>query len=151
MPLAATVASERVYDAFLSDDPNRALMHGPTYSGNPLACAAANASLELFATEPRLEQVAAIEAQLAGELEACRGMGGVRDVRVKGAIGVVQLTRSPDLEALRSRFVRHGVFIRPLGDVVYLMPPFVIEPEDLARLTSAVHDVVRETAAAGEL
>ena len=151
LPLAATVASRRVYEAFLADDSTKALMHGPTYSGNPLACAAANASLDLFATEPRLEQVAAIEAQLARELEACRGMGGVRDVRVKGAIGVVQLTRPPNLDALRSRFVRHGVFIRPFGDVVYLMPPFVIEAADLARLTGAVHDVVREAAAAGEL
>ncbi len=151
LPLAATVASSRVYEAFLSDDASRALMHGPTYAGNPLACAAANASLDLFAAEPRLAQVAAIAAQLERELARCRELAEVRDVRVKGAIGVVQLQRPPSLEPLRARFVRHGVWIRPFGDVVYLMPPFVIEAEDLARLTAAIYDVLREAAAAGEL
>lgn len=151
LPLAATVASTRVYEAFLSDDPAKALMHGPTYAGHALACAAANASLDLFATEPRLEQVAAIEAQLTRELEPCRGLPGVRDVRVKGAIGVVELEREPMLEALRARFVRHGVWVRPFGCVVYLMPPLVIATQDLATLTAAVHEVVAEAAAAGEL
>jgi adenosylmethionine-8-amino-7-oxononanoate aminotransferase len=151
LPLAATVATQRVYDAFWSDDSAHALMHGPTYSGNPLGCAAALASLDLFANEPRLAQVAAIEAQLAVGLAACRGLPGVRDVRSKGAIGVVQLERVPRLEALRQRFVAHGVWIRPFGDVVYLMPPFVIDAADLERLTAAVHDVLREAHAAGEL
>jgi adenosylmethionine-8-amino-7-oxononanoate aminotransferase len=151
MPLAATVASTRVYEAFLSDDANKALMHGPTYAGHALACAAANASLDLFGAEPRLEQVKAIEAQLTRELEACRGLRGVRDVRVKGAIGVVELEREPKLEALRARFVRHGVWVRPFGCVVYLMPPLVIATDDLATLTDAVRDVVAEAAAAGEL
>ena len=126
-------------------------MHGPTFAGNPLACAAANASLDLFETEPRLAQVAAIAAQLERELERAVELPEVRDVRVKGAIGVVQLQRPPKLEALRARFVRHGVWIRPFGDVVYLMPPLVIESEDLARLTRAIYDVLREAAAAGEL
>jgi adenosylmethionine-8-amino-7-oxononanoate aminotransferase len=151
LPLAATIANARVYDAFLSDDPARALMHGPTFSGNPLACAAANASLDLFASEPRLQQVAAIEAQLEDELSSCRRLAGVRDVRVKGAIGVVELEREPQLEPLRARFVRHGVWVRPFGSVVYLMPPLVIGADDLATLTAAVHDVVAEAAAAGEL
>lgn len=151
LPLAATVASTRVYAAFLSEDPGHALMHGPTFAGNPLACAAANASLDLFAAEPRLAQVAAIEAQLAEGLEACRVLIGVRDVRVKGAVGVVELERPPKLEALRSRFVRHGVWVRPFGNVVYLMPPLVIDAEDLAVLIAAVHDVLKEAAAAGEI
>ena len=151
LPLAATVANARVYEAFLSDDAGKALMHGPTYSGHALACAAANASLDLFAAEPRLKQVTAIAAQLGRELEACRGLAGVRDVRVKGAIGVVQLKREPKLESLRARFVRHGVWIRPFGDVVYLMPPFVIEQRDLTILTAAIHEVLREAEAAGEL
>jgi len=151
LPLAATIATHRVYAAFWSDDPAHALMHGPTYSGNPLGCAAALASLELFASEPRLAQVAAIEAQLAAGLAACRALPGVRDVRVKGAIGVVQLMRAPRLEALRQRFVKHGVWIRPFGDVVYLMPPFVIGAADLDRLIAAVRDVLREAHAAGEL
>ena len=151
MPLAATVANARVYDAFLSNDADKALMHGPTYAGHALACAAANASLDLFEAEPRLAQVAAIGAQLERGLAACRGLRGVRDVRVKGAIGVVQLEREPKLEALRARFVRHGVWVRPFGDVVYLMPPLVIGNEDLATLTEAVRDVVVEAAGAGEL
>lgn len=151
LPLAATVATRRVYNAFWSDDAAHALMHGPTYSGNPLGCAAALASLDLFASEPRLQQVEAIERQLAHELAACRKLPGVRDVRVKGAIGVVQLERTPKLEALRERFVRHGVWIRPFGDVVYLMPPFVIGGADLERLTSALFDVLREAHATGEL
>jgi adenosylmethionine-8-amino-7-oxononanoate aminotransferase len=151
LPLAATVANRRIYEAFLSNDAGKALMHGPTYTGHALACAAANASLDLFAKEPRLEQVAAIAAQLERELAACRGLTGVRDVRVKGAIGVVELEREPKLEAVRARFVRHGVWVRPFGRVVYLMPPLVISAEDLATLTVALRDVVAEAAAAGEL
>jgi adenosylmethionine---8-amino-7-oxononanoate aminotransferase len=151
LPLAATVASTDVYGAFLSDDASHALMHGPTYAGNALACAAANASLDLFASEPRLQQVAAIAMQLEAGLAACRGLRDVCDVRVQGAIGVVQLRRAPRLEALRQRFLEHGVWVRPFGSVVYLMPPLVIGAGDLDRLIAAVHDVLREAAAAGEL
>jgi adenosylmethionine---8-amino-7-oxononanoate aminotransferase len=151
LPLAATVASKRVYEAFLADDFAQALMHGPTFAGNPLACAAANASLDLFETEPRLQQVAALEAQLGEGLSSCRAFPGVRDVRVKGAIGVVQLERPPRLEELRARFVQHGAWVRPFGNVVYLMPPLVIGSRDLERLIGAVVDVLREAAAAGEL
>ncbi len=151
LPLAATVASARVYKAFLSDDPGRALMHGPTFSGNPLACAAANASLDLFETEPRLQHANAIKSQLGEGMRACRRLPRVRDVRVKGAIGVVELEREPQLEALRARFVRHGVWVRPFGRVVYLMPPLVIDAEDLAALIAAIHDVLKEAEAAGEL
>jgi adenosylmethionine-8-amino-7-oxononanoate aminotransferase len=148
LPLAATVARRHVYEAFLSSDPERALMHGPTYSGNPLACAAANASLDLFASEPRLPQVGAIEAQLREGLAACRGLTGIREIRVKGAIGVVELERAPQIEALRARFVRRGVWIRPFGNVVYLMPPLTIGAADLETLVRAVHDVLLEQAAA---
>jgi adenosylmethionine---8-amino-7-oxononanoate aminotransferase len=151
VPLAATIASTRVYEAFLSDGFGLALMHGPTFAGNPLACAAANASLDLFTAEPRLAQVESIERQLARGLAACRALVGVRDVRVKGAIGVVELERAPQLEALRARFVRHGVWVRPFGAVVYLMPPLVIGAEELERLIAAVRDVLAEAASAGEL
>jgi adenosylmethionine-8-amino-7-oxononanoate aminotransferase len=151
LPLAATVASTRVYEAFLAEDFDRALMHGPTYAGNALACAAANASLDLFAAEPRLAQVAAIERQLNDGLAACRGLPGVRDVRVKGAIGVVELERPPKLEALRARFVQRGAWVRPFGSVVYLMPPLVIGAEELAALMIAIRVVIEEAAAAGEL
>jgi adenosylmethionine-8-amino-7-oxononanoate aminotransferase len=151
LPLAATVARRHVYETFLSTDPEHALMHGPTYAGNPLACAAANASLDLFEREPRLAQVRTIEAQLAAGLACCGDLTGVRDVRVKGAIGVVQLDRAPRHDALRARFVAHGVWLRSFGDVVYLMPPLVIGAADLEILVRAVHDVLVEAAAAGEL
>ena len=142
MPLAVTVATEAVYRAFLSESPEQALMHGPTYCGNPLGCAAANASLDLFETEPRLAQVAEIETQLKDELADCAGVPGVADVRVKGAVGVVELEGHPDVGRLREQFVEEGVWVRPFGNVVYLMPALVIEPEDLGTLTRAVYRVV---------
>ena len=144
LPLAATIARRHVYEAFLSKDLDRALMHGPTYAGNPLGCAAANASLDLFEREPRLEQVAAIEARLADGLEDLRKCSGVADVRVKGAIGVVELERQPDLERLRARFVEEGVWVRPFGKVVYLMPAFTIGTAELDMLIRAVRTVVAE-------
>jgi len=143
MTLAATLAREEIFEAFLSDDAEAAFMHGPTYMANPLACAVANASLDLFEKEPRLQQVEAIEAQLQRELAACEGMDGVVDVRVKGAIGVVQLEKARmDKAWLKARFLEEGVWLRPLEDVIYIMPPFVITPEELARLTGAVVKVV---------
>ncbi|HVN37251.1 MAG TPA: aminotransferase class III-fold pyridoxal phosphate-dependent enzyme, partial [Myxococcota bacterium] len=117
-----------------------------TYSGHALACAAANASLDLFEKEPRLAQVAAIAARLRDGLEPCRTLPGVVDVRVLGALGAVQLARAPDLARLRARFVELGVWVRPFGDVVYLAPPFVIGERDLATLIDAVVQGVREAA-----
>ncbi|GAB1393192.1 adenosylmethionine--8-amino-7-oxononanoate transaminase [Rhodocyclaceae bacterium] len=146
LPLAATVAAEHVFAAFCSDRAEDAFMHGPTFMANPLACAAANASLDLFETEPRLQQVATIEAQMTRELEPCRTLPGVVDVRVMGAIGVVQLDR-PVAAGLRPAFAERGVWVRPFGDIAYLAPPFVIEPDDLTTLTTAVCEVVAESAA----
>jgi len=146
LPLAATVARRHVFEAFLGDDPAAALMHGPTYMANPLACAAANASLDLFESEPRLAQVAAIEGALREELAPCRELAGVADVRVKGAIGAVELAGRIDLDALRRRFAGLNVWVRPFGNVVYLMPPFIIATEDLATLTAAVRQVLTERA-----
>ena len=143
LPLAATAATSAVFEAFLSDSADRALMHGPTFCGNPLGCAAANASLDLFESEPRLAQAAAIEAQLREELADCRKAPGVRDVRVKGAVGVVQLERRVDAAGLREQFVDEGVWVRPFADVVYLMPALVIGADDLRTLTRAVNGVVR--------
>lgn len=141
LPLSATIARRHVFEAFLSDRYETALMHGPTYMGNPLACAAANASLDLFEREPRLQQVAAIEWQMREELEPCRGLKGVVDVRVKGAIGVVELDRAGEGPWLRPHFLKRGVWVRPFGNIVYLAPPFVIDSSDLGRLTSAVTEV----------
>jgi adenosylmethionine---8-amino-7-oxononanoate aminotransferase len=146
LPLAATIAGKKVFEAFWSDDPAHALMHGPTFMANPLACAAANASLDLFEREPRLDQVATISDALAAGLEPCRKLPGVKDVRVKGAIGVVEMDRIEDLNALRQRFVAEGVFIRPFGTVVYLTPAFTIAEDELAKLTDAVRRVLTESA-----
>jgi adenosylmethionine-8-amino-7-oxononanoate aminotransferase len=142
LPLAATVARRKVFEAFWSEDPKHALMHGPTYMGNALACAAANASLDLFEREPRLTQVAAIAEQMTRELAPCRGLPGVVDVRVQGAIGVVELARIDDLDALRARFVEEGIFVRPFGNIVYLTPAFTIESADLSKLTGAIARVL---------
>ena len=142
LPLAATVATRKVFDAFWSDDPKKALMHGPTFMANALACAAANASLDLFETEPRLTQVAAISEQMTQALTPCLSMPQVKDVRVMGAIGAVELHRIDDLNALRARFIAEGVFIRPIGNVVYLTPAFTIAPDELQALTDAIVRVV---------
>jgi adenosylmethionine-8-amino-7-oxononanoate aminotransferase len=142
LPLAATIANRKVFDAFWSDDPAHALMHGPTFMANALACAAANASLDLFEWEPRLQQVANIARMLELGLARCRSLARVKDVRVKGAIGVVELDRIDDLDALRARFVAEGVFIRPFGSIVYLTPPFTISQDELATLMRAVFKVV---------
>ena len=144
LPLAATIASTSVFEGFLSPELDQALMHGPTFTGNALACAAANASLDLFETEPRLEQVRTIEAHLGQALEPCREMKGVVDVRVLGAIGVVELETIADMNGLRARFIDAGCWIRPFGNIVYLMPAFTIGEDDLARLCDAVVRVVGE-------
>ncbi len=144
--MGATLAREEVFRAFLSDDWDAALMHGPTYMANPLACAAANASLDLFDREPRETQVRAIEEGLHTGLEACRTLPGVVDVRVRGAIGVVQIEPGVDVYALRPRFVEQGVWIRPFKDIVYLMPPLVIGTEDLDTLTRSVRVVLAHRA-----
>jgi len=138
LPLAATVARRHVFDAFWSDDPSHALMHGPTYMANPLACAAANASLDLFEREPRLQQVVAIAQALRDGLGPCHDLPGVKDVRVLGAIGVVELDRLDDAESLRARFAEQGFFIRPFSNIVYLTPAFTIDTGNLAALIGAI-------------
>ena len=147
LPLAATVASAKVFDAFWSDDPSHALMHGPTFMGNALACAAANASLDLFESEPRLQQVAAISAALRTALEPCRALDWVADVRVLGAIGAIELRAAPgvaiDREGLKRRLIAAGVWVRPLGNIVYVTPALNIDPRDLDFLLRAVVDVLK--------
>jgi adenosylmethionine-8-amino-7-oxononanoate aminotransferase len=149
MALSAAVARTPIFEAFLSSEPAHALMHGPTYMANPLACAAALASLELFETEPRLAQVAVIAAGLEAGLAPCRGMPGVRDVRVLGAIGVVELERAPSMDALKAALVAQGVWVRPFGRVVYLTPAFTVSGDELARLTGAVCAVLGGVAGDG--
>jgi adenosylmethionine-8-amino-7-oxononanoate aminotransferase len=142
LPLSAAIATTRVFDAFWSDDPGAALMHGPTYMANPLACAAANASLDLFATGDWRADVARIEAGLREGLAPCRAAAGVVDVRMKGAIGVVEFAEPVAVGALSQRFAELGVWIRPMGKVIYLTPPYVITDGELEKLTRAVRTVL---------
>ncbi|MHB1305325.1 MAG: adenosylmethionine--8-amino-7-oxononanoate transaminase [Acidiphilium sp.] len=143
LPLAATIVHRDLYEAFLSDDPAMALMHGPTYMANPLGCAAANASLDLFETEDRLGQARALETALSEQLEPCRALPGVVDVRVKGAVGVVQMERIDAPASLRARLVERGVWVRPFRDIVYLTPALTIGADELAVLTGAIRAVLR--------
>jgi adenosylmethionine-8-amino-7-oxononanoate aminotransferase len=139
MGLAATLAADEVFASFWSDDSGKALMHGPTFMANPLACAAANASLDLFEQEPRLQQARALEAKLLSGLAACRDRPGVVDVRAKGAIGVVQFAAAPDLGALKRLLIERGVWVRPFGDIVYLTPALTIRDDELEILFAALH------------
>lgn len=146
LTLAATIAREHIFKAFWSDDIKAALMHGPTYMANPLACAAANASLDLFENEPRLEQVKKIEMVLRKGLEICRSLPNVVDVRVMGAIGVVQFKNISDHSLLREAFIKRGVWVRPLHDIIYLTPAFTISPSDLDKLMRAFYKVLSSAA-----
>lgn len=146
--LAATLATANIFAAFLSDDLGHALMHGPTFMANPIACAAANASLALFAHEDYAAKVEAIEHQLTHGLATCETMKGVKDVRVKGAIGVVQITADQaQMFALREQFIARGLWLRPYSDLVYLMPPLTISEPELAALMDGVVQVVEEWSA----
>ncbi|MBR7621050.1 adenosylmethionine--8-amino-7-oxononanoate transaminase [Phenylobacterium sp. 20VBR1] len=142
LPLSAAIASRRVFEAFWSDDAGAALMHGPTYMANPLACAAANASLDLFEDGAWKADVARINAALAEGLEPCRKAPGVVDVRTLGAIGVVEFEDAVDTGDLCVKFAERGCWIRPMGKVVYLTPPFVTSDAELSRLTGAICEVV---------
>jgi adenosylmethionine-8-amino-7-oxononanoate aminotransferase len=145
MTLAATLCSAEVAEAISSGD-GGGLMHGPTFMANPLACAVALASLDLLADGGWRGRVAELQAGLSAGLEPARELAGVSDVRVLGAIGVVQLERDVDLVAATQIAVERGVWLRPFRDLLYTMPPYVIDDEDLARVTSAMVDVARKSA-----
>jgi len=140
LSLAATLTNRRVRDGISAND--GVLMHGPTFMANPLACSVAAASIRLLMANDWQQQVAAIESQLRAELEPCRSLRGVADVRVIGAIGVVEMEKDISVTDLQQRYVDAGVWIRPFGKLIYLMPPYIIQPDELQQLTSAIYDSI---------
>ena len=137
LTLSATLTSEKIMRGICSGQAG-VLMHGPTFMANPLACAVANASIALLLASPWQQRVAAIEAQLKAELEPYRQHAAVKAVRVLGAIGVIETHHPVDMARLQALFVEQGVWIRPFGRLIYLMPPFIIQPDELRQLTRAV-------------
>ncbi len=141
--LAATICSEKVAEG-IAKGQAPALMHGPTFMANPLACAVALASTQMIANGPWQSQVKAIETQLKLELEKVKQLPMVREVRVLGAIGVVELNGTVNVAKAQQLFVELGVWIRPFGSLLYVMPPFIIEPAELTQLTQALYAVCQQ-------
>ena len=149
LPLGATAATEEIYAAFLSEDRGKTFFHGHSYTANPLACAVGLASLDLFQQDAVLERVQSLERQLRGGLEVLRGLECVGDVRVIGGVGIVELESDAAgyLDQLGPRlaaaFLERGLLLRPLGNVVYFMPPYVIRDEEAAWALEQIADVLR--------
>lgn len=142
MSLAATIANEKIVKGVESN--NNILMHGPTFMANPLACSVANASLKLLLNSPWQERVKEIQDTLHVELKKCENLKAVKEVRILGAIGVVELKQNVNLALMSKEFIKQGVWIRPFLNLVYIMPPFIIKKDELEKITSAIYNVVKE-------
>lgn len=142
MSLAATLTSKKVMQGVEKN--GNVLMHGPTFMANPLACAVANASLELLLNSPWQRKVLDIQTQLTQELQKCESLEIVKETRVLGAIGVIELNREVDLAYMTPAFIKEGVWVRPFLNLVYIMPPYIISKEELSKLCSALFTVIKE-------
>jgi adenosylmethionine-8-amino-7-oxononanoate aminotransferase len=138
LPMAVTMATTEVFAAFYSEQPDHALMHGPTYMGNPLCCAAANASLDLFEREPVAERVAAIERMGREWLTPLAALPHVREVRCLGGFLAVETEKAFDRKKLAPLILEHSVWLRPIGNVMYAVPPFTITPAELRQVVDAM-------------
>lgn len=143
MGMAATLCNDKVSNE-ISRGEAGAFMHGPTFMGNPLACSVALASTQLLIASDWQKRVLHIEAFLKAELEPCRELAVVADVRVLGAIGVVELHHAIDIASIQASFIKQGIWVRPIGKLIYLMPPFIISDAELHQLTRGIYTVVSE-------
>ena len=143
MTLAATLCTNNVASTVCSGEAG-ALMHGPTFMANPLACSVANASIGLLLSQDWQKNISRIETQLRAGLAPAKKMAGVADVRVLGAIGVIELEQAVDMKKIQPMFVDRGIWIRPFGKLVYAMPPFVIGDNELQQLTEKIINVIEE-------
>ena len=143
MSLAATLTTDQVSEGISSRNPG-VFMHGPTFMGNPLACAVAIASIKLLLASPWQQRVSQIEKQLIESLSPCRDLPNVADVRVLGAVGVVELKHSVNVARMQPQFVEKGVWVRPFRNLVYIMPPYIINQAELEQVTDAMVEIIEQ-------